>query len=363
MDSIINQKAISILDQAGANIVDEYVNPTSEEEVLQMKNALAQAWEAAEDHDEPEFKEKYQRLTDVVNWSLSRHKTWKWPVIAGVALFAALLFWGGISNKDSIQLIKQNIKTVKAWEPCDTVIVWESCTYPASDAESIKEWENRLASANAWKAYYLREWKRRYDQDMESAAKYRQKAEAETDKEKKDSYTKEAKYWEDYSADYKDRFDELAPLKFEDVKKEALKGMKTALGNKRFSRVFFFFNFLLVLVLIGLYIWTGNPYGYEISKARTRHKILGWIRKGGFWLAGLCFGSGVAAQLFADDIVWKYSDGHTETESDVAGTAMNVMWKIILIVIGVVLFVAVSGIVMFFETAFALPGKIREVRS
>ena len=66
---------------------------------------------------------------------------------------------------------------------------------------------------------------------------------------------------------------------------------------------------LLVLALIGLYIWTGYPYGYELTRTRTRDKILSWIRKAGFWLAGICFGTGLAAKLFADDIIWFDAQG------------------------------------------------------
>ena len=58
--------------------------------------------------------------------------------------------------------------------------------------------------------------------------------------------------------------------------------------------------------------------------------------------------------------MWKYSDGSTSRESDVAGTAMNVMWKIFLIVIGVVTFIGVAGLIMLLEVAFALPAKIEE---
>ena len=316
----------------------------------------------AEDREEAEFKDKYERLSEIVEWSLTKHRTWQWPLIIGVLLFAALLFWAGSSNKDNIKNAKENIKIVKAWAPCDTVITWETCGIPATDKESYAEWEHRMENANLYKAYYLREWKRRYLQNQESAASYKQKAEAESDPEKKDGFLKQAKYWEESMVDYKTDFDGLAPQQFKEVQDRALKAVKSSLSTNRNARNFFIFNLILTLILIGLYIWTGNPYGYEISRARTRNKILGWIQKIGMWFVGATLGAGIAQQLFADDIVWKYSDGHTETESDVAGTAMNIIWKLGLIAVGLIAFIALSGLLMLIETAFAIPVKMRELK-
>ncbi|MBQ9311232.1 MAG: hypothetical protein IJ222_10300 [Bacteroidales bacterium] len=354
MSNTINQKAIALLGQAGFDY------PTTREETLQMQSLLKQAWEAAEDREETEFKDKYDRLGEIVQWSLARHRTWQWPVIAGALLFAALLLWGGLSNKDEIQHAKESIKQIKAWEPCDTLITWESCKEFTSDAERHAAGEHQLENANNWKSYELSESKARYLQNMATVASNREKAQTETDSEKKSNYLKQADYWEKYSVKYKETFDKIAPMEYSDVKKEAVAQAKIWLSHARGNRNFFIVNFILVLILCGLYVWSGNPYGYNITAARTRHKILGWIRKIGFWFAGLCLGSGIAAKLFADDIVWKYADGHTERESDVAGTAGNVVWKIILIVIGVIAFIAVAGIVMFLETAFSLPVKLRE---
>ena len=118
---------------------------------------------------------------------------------------------------------------------------------------------------------------------------------------------------------------------------------------------------------IWLYIWTGNPYGYEITNSRVRNKILTWIRKIGFWLAGICFGTGLVAQLFADDnlVEYVYSSGRREVrrEADVAGTAMNVMWKIFLLVAGVIIFIGISMFIMIMEGLFGLPAKLREIKA
>lgn len=63
---IINQKAIDLLDQA------------------------AFTSSAVKDKERKSGSVKDERLSDVVDWSLTRHKTWKWPVI-GVAGLIILL--------------------------------------------------------------------------------------------------------------------------------------------------------------------------------------------------------------------------------------------------------------------------------
>ena len=371
----INQQAIELLDQAAftssavkekerrsGSVKDEHLFPLTREEALKMRALLARAWNVADDREEAEFKDKYERLNEIVEWSLTKHRTWQWPLIAGVLLFAALLLWAGTSNKDSIQSAKEKIKIIEAWEPCDTVITWETCAIPATDQESFAAFKRSTENTNRFKAYHLGEAKRRYLQNQESIASYKQKAENETDKEKKEGYLNRAKHLEKTLTEYREQFDELAPLKFEDVQKKAIARSETSLSSDRFMRNFFIINLLLSLILIGLYIWTGNPYGYEIARARTRNKILGWIQKAGMWFVGITLGAGIAQRIFADDIVWKYSDGHLETESDVGGTAMNIIWKLGLLGVGLIAFIVLSGFLMFVETAFAIPVKVREMK-
>lgn len=364
-ENIINASAMEILNRMAltpSGEDDRHLYPDSRQKTLQMKGLLEKAWACAEDREDPAFKDKFERLDGMVRWSLARHRTWSWPVLAGVLLFAALLLWGGLSNNDSIKIAKENIKTVEEWEPRDTTITWETCAYPSSDAESMAQWRRRMENANLYKKYHLGEARRRYLQNSETVESYRQKAEAETDQEKKSAYLRQVDYWTKTLDKYKGDFDELAPLDFKATQEYAAKQAKSSLSCIRSDRTVFLTIFLLVMILCALYIWTGNPHGYDITKSSTLHNILGWIRKVGLWFAGAAFGTGFASKLFADDIIWRYEDGHREREADVAGTAGNAVWKIILMVVGVIAFVAVSGIVMFIETAFALPTKLREAK-
>lgn len=354
MDNTLNQKAIELL--------GEHDYPKSKEEALQLKALLAKALEAAEDPNEPVFKEKYDELNEIVNWSLTRHKTWKWPVIAGVALFAALLCYGFYSKLQDIKENKEKLQVVKAWtDTRDTTITWEECP------ETINIYDNNYyENAAHWKAYQLIRRKSSYTTHSNWAANYRAQADSASSKKSRKNLLENEKKYAKEAAENRKEFDELAPLKFDDVQKHAVKTIKSWASHSRSTAIFYTICILLVLILIGLYIWTGNPYGYDITKSRTRHKILDWISKWGLRLATLCLGTGIAAQLFADDkiVEYVYNSGRRETrrEADVAGTAMNVMWKIFLIVIGAILLVGVSGLVMLLETAFGLPTKLREVK-
>lgn len=366
----LNQEALLLLEQAAytsslvkekerqnRDVKIEHIYPVTREETLKMASLLDQAFKAADDPEDPEFRERYDQLMDIVQWSNTKHRTWNWALIVGVAILAALFFLGGRSKKDDIERNKMMLRTIKAWTPCDTTITWED-----SKVGAVGD-TNYYKSAVNWKVYQLAESKRLSMEAAKSAVDYRHRLDTATTKENKKAYKHWVEYYEEREAEMRSRFDDLASRDFKGVQKHAQDRTKHFLKGHQSSRNFAFIMMLLVLALIGLYIWTGYPYGYELTRTRTRDKILSWIRKAGFWLAGICFGTGLAAKLFADDIIWKYSDGHTETESDVAGTAMNVIWKVVLMVVGIVIFVSVSVLIMAIEAFGGLPEKIRELKA
>ena len=71
-------------------------------------------------------------------------------------------------------------------------------------------------------------------------------------------------------------------------------------------------------------------------------------------------------QLFAPDqrVEYVYNTGRreTRTESDVAGTSMNVMLKIVLMVIGACIFIGISVFLMFFAVVGGIMDKIRSAK-
>lgn len=375
-EQTVNQEAIRLLDEAAftssliknkerktGEIDGKHLYPTTREDALKMKDLLAQALAAAEEPENAEFKEKYDKLKEVVDWSLSKHRTWVWGVIGGAALIVALLAWGVVSNNKDVSEYKAKLKVIKAWTPSDTTITWESCVV---DNTSVVDTTYYLSAVN-WKTSKLKDYKRYYTSAAEEAENYRQKADTASSDERLKSYQHWEKYYTERAEKFRGEFDELAASDFDGVKKHAIKTAKGWISSSRVAAGALIFLVLLMGAFIWLYIWTGNPYGYEITNSRVRNKILTWIRKIGFWLAGICFGTGLVAQLFADDnlVEYVYSSGRREVrrEADVAGTAMNVMWKIFLLVAGVIIFIGISMFIMIMEGLFCLPAKLREIKA
>lgn len=366
----INQEAIRLLDEAAftsslikdkerqsGSVKDDHLYPVTREETEKMAALLQQASEAVEDPNDEEYKEKFARIEGIVDFSLSKHRTWSWGIIIGVAIFAFLLFMGFRSQRKEVAETKAQIAVIKDWPKADTLITWETAN------ENMDYIAEAYKNPNKWKAQRLGNLKKWKISRTAYAEEYMAKADTASTKDAKKNYKAIAKKSSEEAEEFQEKFDALAKADFKDTKKIALETYKGYLRGDRGSANFFLVCFVLIALLIALYIWTGNPYGYELTRTRTRDKILSWIRKAGFWLAGACFGAGLAAQLFADDIVWKYSDGHIERESDVAGTAMNVMWKVMLMVIGVVIFVGISLFIMAFEALGGLPEKMREIKA
>ena len=110
------------------------------------------------------------------------------------------------------------------------------------------------------------------------------------------------------------------------------------------------------MILIPLYIITGYPHGYSITKHRRRSGCMNIFRKVGFGIASFCFGAGLAMSLLPDDIVkTTYSDGHTETHTE--GNAANLIilaMKFGLMIVGAFIFCFVASVIMTIETFYGL---------
>jgi len=369
-ENTINQKAWELLEEAKMTsslvkkkerasgvVKEDHMYPSTKQETDRMADLLQQAKAAADDPNEASFSEKYNLLNEIVEWSYARYRTWQWSIVAGVVLLALLLLWGRSSNKENVEAAKANLATVEAWTPCDTTLTWEEC-----DSVGIP-YQEEFTTANKYKAYQLGELKSRYLHHTESAANLKAQADTITNKDSKESRLKSSKNHLERAEKNRAEFDELASMKFEQVQKVAKKDAKERISDSKGSYLFFI---IFCLVLIALYIWTGYAYGYDITRSRIRDKILTWIRNIGFTLAGFFFGGGLAMQLFAPDYIVKttYANGTTSThrEGDIGGTAMNAMFKFIMMAIGVFIFIGVSLFIMLVETIGGVKHKIRDLK-
>ena len=367
-NSTLNQEAMRLLDEAAFTsskikkrerkdgvVSEENMYPASKAETERMASLLRQAEQAAEDPNDEAFRSKYEQLNDIVQWSNQRHRTWSWGLIAGALVCALLLLIARNSDKKDAEQRKANVAQVEAWTPCDTTITWESSA-EKSDYNSCR------TNANNWKAYRLAEYKFKHLDNLKQIEIYQNRADTASTQKAKDSYLKYVKDYQEKSIKNRARFDSIAAMNYEQVKQDALNyhnDRVESANSSAGSKVGFI---IFLIVLIALYIWTGYPNGYELTRTRTRDKILGWVRKVSFWLAGVFFGTGLLMQLFAPDnlVEYVYNNGRRETrrEADVAGTASNVMIKFILMAIGLFIFCFISIFLMLVETIGGLRSTI-----
>ena len=370
-ENTINQKAGQLLDEAAftsslvkkkerekGTVKEDHMYPASKEETDRMANLLQQAKAAADDPNEPSFSEKYNQLNEIVQWSYGRYRTWQWSLIAGAVLCALLLLWARSSNQKDTERRKAELAQVEAWVPCDTILVWEKIPEDGGIA-----YDARLYNANNYKAYKLAELKHDVLSNEKWANEYLQKADTATTQERKESFLKRAQNDQEDAKRYRAKFDSIAPMQFEQIKNLAIDDCKASVKNSKSTSGTYLGFIIFLAILIALYIWTGYAYGYEMTRTRTRDKILGWVRKAGFWLAGIFFGAGLAMQLFAPDYIVKttYANGSTSThrESDIGGTAINAIFKIGMMAVGIFIFIFISIFIMLVETIGGLKNKIR----
>ena len=330
------------------------VYPTSPEEIDRMEDLIQQAQASADDPNDEQFNERIRDLKEVVHYSRKRHRTWKLALIAG-SILGACIFWY-FSNQDqkSAQNRQKDVKIVELWQKADTTIAYQKMDTVLW--ERNLNYNERLNGANAYKAYYLTDYNQRAESSRLNSAKYKQQADTASTDERKKAYLKSSeKEQEDYEK-YKKRFEELAAKDFKAVKELALKDTQGAVDSMKSSSNTKRAWMIYLIILIPLYIISGYPRGYILSRHRRQASLMRGLQKWGFRLAAFFFGVGLAMQLLPDDIVkYRYSNGYTETRREVnPANFIYIVMKIGLMVVGVFIFCFISVFIMTFETVTGL---------
>ena len=310
------------------------VYPTSPEEIDRMEDLIQQAQASADDPNDEQFNERIRDLKEVVHYSRKRHRTWKLALIAG-SILGACIFWY-FSNQDqkSAQNRQKDVKIVELWQKADTTIAYQKMDTVLW--ERNLNYNERLNGANAYKAYYLTDYNQRAESSRLNSAKYKQQADTASTDERKKAYLKSSeKEQEDYEK-YKKRFEELAAKDFKAVKELALKDTQGAVDSMKSSSNTKRAWMIYLIILIPLYIISGYPRGYILSRHRRQASLMRGLQKWGFRLAAFFFGVGLAMQLLPDDIVkYRYSNGYTETRREVnPANFIYIVMKIGLMVVG-----------------------------
>ena len=146
-NEMTNQRAWALLDEAMFTDWAK-VYPTSLAETRKMEQLLDEAVEVSDDPNEPEFRERYNALQEVVTWSLERNRSWRWQIILGTIIAACIVYYFNTQDKERAQEAKANVESVQQWTPQDTTLVYAKL--PKSGYI-----DNLYASANKYKLYQL----------------------------------------------------------------------------------------------------------------------------------------------------------------------------------------------------------------
>ena len=330
------------------------VYPVSKEETDKMKALVDEAVRKADDPSDSFFRERMSDLREIISYSYSKHRTWKWSLIFGSIIAACIFWYFGNQDKEDAQKYAKDVTLVENWKKADTTITYDKLD--ASSELSYQLYERRVQSANAYKLMKLHDLKRNaesYREGMKTA-----KHSADTAKLDKniESYKKRMAECEEKMEKYQDEFDEVADMNFDEIQKMALKDTQGLVDDINDSASTKTGWMIYLIILIPLYIISGYPRGYVISAHRHQHGFMRTLQKIGFAVASFFFGSGLLMSLLPDSIVeYHYTSGRVETRNE--GNPVNIVIlgiKFGLMIAGVLIFCFVSVLIMTIETISGL---------
>ena len=330
------------------------VYPVSKEETDKMKDLVDEAVRKADDPSDSFFRERMSDLREIISYSYSKHRTWKWSLIFGSIIAACIFWYFGNQDKEDAQKYAKDVTLVENWKKADTTITYDKLD--ASSELSYQLYERRVQSANAYKLMKLHDLKRNaesYREGMKTA-----KHSADTAKLDKniESYKKRMAECEEKMEKYQDEFDEVADMDFDEIQKMALKDTQGLVDDINDSASTKTGWMIYLIILIPLYIISGYPRGYVISAHRRQHGFMRTLQKIGFAVASFFFGSGLLMSLLPDSIVeYHYTSGRVETRNE--GNPVNIVIlgiKFGLMIAGVLIFCFVSVLIMTIETISGL---------
>ena len=330
------------------------VYPVSKEETDKMKDLVDEAVRKADDPSDSFFRERVSDLREIISYSYSKHRTWKWSLIFGSIIAACIFWYFGNQDKEDAQKYAKDVTLVENWKKADTTITYDKLD--ASSELSYQLYERRVQSANAYKLMKLHDLKRNaesYREGMKTA-----KHSADTAKLDKniESYKKRMAECEEKMEKYQDEFDEVADMDFDEIQKMALKDTQGLVDDINDSASTKTGWMIYLIILIPLYIISGYPRGYVISAHRRQHGFMRTLQKIGFAVASFFFGSGLLMSLLPDSIVeYHYTSGRVETRNE--GNPVNIVIlgiKFGWMIAGGLIFCFVSVLIMTIETISGL---------
>jgi hypothetical protein len=292
-------------------------------------------------------------LREIVDWSLKRHSTWKWSLIAGALLGAGIFYYFKKDQEEDIRRAKIEREQVKEWHPIDVAQTpFDKCP----DSHANNAYSLRLTAADKYKMYKLIDLKSSVEYNQKSSQEYGQRADTAKLAENKEKYLKSQKSYAETAVQKRAEYDSINAMDFKQIHEMAQKDLARRVESEESHGNTLYGYMVYLLILIPLYIITGYPHGYSITRHRRRSGCMNIFRKVGFGIASFCFGAGLAMSLLPDDIVkTTYSDGHTETRNDSNPANLVILaLKFGLMIVGAFIFCFVASVIMTIETFYGL---------
>ena len=324
---------------------------TTPELAMQVDALIDKAEAAAEDPYEDAFWERITTLRDAVSWTLKRHFTHSWALIAGVFITVAFIGYKALDAQGGLNKKENQLASMKKWEKCDTTFA----EYP-KEVNIHQYYGNRLKDANSYKVYQLHNSYNHYLMAKGTAAEYVQRADTASTKDMKKAYLAQQKDYEKKAKAYLKEYEEWNDMKFRKVKSVAVKEYKAEVKAARVAvRIVSFIAFLAFL-LIPLYVMASYQYGYVQVKYEKEAALLEKIRVWGYSIAGALFGAGLMMTFLPDYIVttrWSNGTVTKERETDPANIIILVL-KLGLVLAALVVLCAVSFFLVLYSTVTGL---------
>lgn len=327
----------------------ENVYPVSAEETDRMDELVRRAIEAADDPHEEGFRERVDDLKDIITYSRTRHRTWKWAIIGGAVLAAAFFWYCTSDNEEDVKKASNLVAQVEAWCESDTTIAYNNV--PAQP-----NYSSQYNSAACYKLYNLAYYKQQTENSTKWAKDYALKADTAKTKDAQKNYLKNADNYTKKAAEATEKYKEVEKMGYKELKKEALKEVNRRLDIKNSARNSTMRWTIFLCILIPLYIVSGYSLGYVITSHRRSQNILDKIQTWGFAIGGFFFGTGFALSLLPDQKVTTiYSSGRKETSTETnPANALMIALKIGLMIAGAFIFSFVSVLIMTVQTISGL---------
>ena len=344
-EKILNAEASHYLDEAAfaSSLISQkerekgevkdpsHMYPRSKGEADQMVALLKQAEAVADDAKEASFAERYATLRGIADWSLKRHKTWQWTLVVAALVGAAVLYLVQFKQQNDILQARADREQVAQWK----IVRVGSIDFDVCPKEQASDdYAMRLASADRYKTYKLISLKGQALADSSQFAALRAS------------------------------YDSINAMDFKHIHEVALADLDAHVGSQESWGTLLYAYMVFLLVLIPIYIITGYPHGYTITRRKHRPGCLNIFRKVGIAVALFCLGASVASTLLPDYVVRNTSaDGQTTEHKERKWfTAILLVVRLVLLIVGAVLLCLVASIVMTIESIGGLIDMFRKCK-